>query len=213
MRPVSLRYLPASCVARSVRSAARSAAMEAGVAVESSITARGCVTVEIAVATTVAHVAVESTLRAANIRVSMEVLETCTAARRSCSMEVPALEAVESGTCVAAVSFMTAEALPSSAADAVIAPSIPVVEIPPAVMLVEIEPGTIVERKHRPAVERGAVESMEPWARSDEHSARKPFRAVVAVRCARVRRIGIVAIGANRRRTHNNRCWAYANPN
>ena len=44
-----------------------------------------------------------------------------------------------------------------------------------------------------------AFRAMKPWARANEDAAGKPFRAVVAIRGAVVRRDVVVAIGAFRR--------------
>ena len=41
-----------------------------------------------------------------------------------------------------------------------------------------------------------------PRTGADEDAADKPFRPVVAIRCACIRRVGIVAVGAHRRRAN-----------
>jgi len=51
----------------------------------------------------------------------------------------------------------------------------------------------------RPSPEsRMAIEAVEPRARADEDAARKPLRPVVTIRRARVRVVGVVAVGAHR---------------
>jgi hypothetical protein len=58
-------------------------------------------------------------------------------------------------------------------------------------------PATIESRSS--AIESAtAVEAMEPWTRADEHAAGKIVRAVVAIRCAGIRGVPVVAIGADR---------------
>jgi hypothetical protein len=47
--------------------------------------------------------------------------------------------------------------------------------------------------------------AVEPRTRTDEHAPNKPLRAVVTIRGTGIRIIRVVAIGADRRRTHDSR--------
>jgi hypothetical protein len=51
-----------------------------------------------------------------------------------------------------------------------------------------------------------------PRAGTDEYSIHKVIRSPVAVRCARVRRVRVVAVGAYRRPTDRDSHWSYSNP-
>jgi len=214
MRPVDWTYLPASSVPSSVKPTARSAAMETAAAVGACAAAKSSVTMESALRSASAGVAMKSALRPANVRVSMEALEALAPVKRRCSVKVSAaLEAVESGMGVAVETLVAAEILPSAAMDVVIAPVVAVMVVAPAVMIVEIEPSAVVERKYRSAVKCGTVKPVEPGTGADKHPAVKPFRAVVAVWRARVRRVRIIAVPANRRRTNHYSRGPYSDPN
>lgn len=82
-----------------------------------------------------------------------------------------------------------------------VAPMTAVVVVTPAVM-VKIDPRGIVKIEIRAPVERRSEESVEPRARSDEHAAREPLRSVISIRRACIRRVRIVAVGAN---------WSWSN--
>ncbi len=177
-----------------------SAAVKTGVAMESRIAVKRLPATHAALRPTNYSITAESGLRPADIAVSMEALEALAAAEASRAMKIrAALEAMEARS--APNGRSTVEALPTAAAHSEIAPVIAVVEIPPSVMVVEIDPRRVVER-YNSARERRPVEPVEPRTRANEHSAHKPFGPVVAIRRASVRRIGIVAIGANRRCSH-----------
>lgn len=62
-----------------------------------------------------------------------------------------------------------------------------------------IEARTPIESGVAP-ISRMSVEAVEPRSGADEDAADKPLRPVVAIRCACIRRVGIVAVGAHRRR-------------
>jgi len=64
-----------------------------------------------------------------------------------------------------------------------------------------------------PAVKAPAAEAMEPRTRSDKHAAREPARSIIAIRRASVRRIRVVAVGANRRRAKIGRPNSHADHN
>jgi hypothetical protein len=51
---------------------------------------------------------------------------------------------------------------------------------------------------------------MEPWARSDKYSSDEPVGAVIAIGCAGIRVVAIVAVSADWRRAYV--CWSHANP-
>jgi hypothetical protein len=62
-----------------------------------------------------------------------------------------------------------------------------------------------------PTVESGTpVEPMKPWARANKDAAYKVVWTVVAVRCASIRVISIVAIGAYRSRAYIGRADSHA---
>lgn len=46
------------------------------------------------------------------------------------------------------------------------------------------------------------VRAVEPWSGSNKDAAAEPLRAIVAIRCALVRRVIVVTVGANRRHTN-----------
>src|SRR5215813_4165412 len=62
-----------------------------------------------------------------------------------------------------------------------------------------VEPAAI--KAATPVESTTVVTTMEPRTRADEHATHEPVRSVVAIGCARVWRITVVAVGANRSRT------------
>jgi hypothetical protein len=63
------------------------------------------------------------------------------------------------------------------------------------------------------AVERAAIETMEPRAGADEYSVHKIISAPISVRRASVRSIPVVAVGAYRRRSNRYANWTDADSN
>ena len=59
-----------------------------------------------------------------------------------------------------------------------------------------------IESRTTSIVSASAVEPMKPWTRAHEHAPIKIIRAIVTVRRARIWRVSIIAIGANRRPLH-----------
>ncbi len=100
----------------------------------------------------------------------------------------------------------------------VLEPSAPfkaAIAIPEAAVLeslVPFKPASIVSASViAPTVESGTpVESMKPWARADKDTTHKIVWTVVAVRCASIRVIPIVAIGAYRSRAYIGRADSHA---
>ena len=63
------------------------------------------------------------------------------------------------------------------------------------------------------AVIRASIETVIPGAGPDKHATDEPLRPIVALRCASVRMVGIVAVGAHGRRTDISGSDANSNPN
>jgi hypothetical protein len=78
--------------------------------------------------------------------------------------------------------------------------------------LVPFKPASVVSASViAPTVESGTpVEPMKPWARANKDAAYKVVWTVVAVRCASIRVISIVAIGAYRSRAYIGRADSHA---
>jgi hypothetical protein len=143
-------------------------------------------------------------------------VETAVAA----SMEPAALEAVEAATSVealVAVEFMIP--VPAAFAAETVMATEPVmiaksIAIAKSVMIAV--PATAVVFAPS-AIVTASVEPVEPGPRPDEHAARKIVRSIVAVRCACIWGIPVVAVCAGGRRPDVNRRWphgpnAYAKP-
>jgi len=72
--------------------------------------------------------------------------------------------------------------------------------------------GDRTRRVKAPTVEPGMTPiAVVPRASTNEHAARKPLGAVITIRCAGIGVIRLVAVSADRRRTHNDRSDSYSN--
>lgn len=80
-----------------------------------------------------------------------------------------------------------------------IAPMVAVMVVAPPVMM-EVDPRRIAKIEIGAAVERRPIEAVEPRPRADKNAVREPLRPVITVRRARVRRIRIISVCADRRR-------------
>lgn len=62
-----------------------------------------------------------------------------------------------------------------------------------------VEPAAAIETVPSAVVAASAIEPVEPWTGTDEHAACKVIRTVVAVRRARVGRVAVITVSADRR--------------
>lgn len=123
------------------------------------------------------------------------------------SVEIPVIVASEVSPSAVVI------AVPPVAVSSEVTPPVAVVKIPPAVAIVEVHPSRIVKVESA-AVERPPIEPAEPRPCPNEHAIIEPLRPVISVRSARVGRIWIVAVWADRRRAaciHD--CRTHANAN
>lgn len=139
--------------------------------------------------------AASESLRPTSCGIPVEALEAFTAVERCRAVEVSALEAVEPRSRSDRRAAM--KSLPPAAANREAAPVAAVAEVPPSAAVMEVHPRRIVEI-HKSAAKRRPVKPVKPRSRSNKHAAHEPFRPVIAIRRARVRRIGIVSVGAYR---------------
>lgn len=189
------RYLPLlappAVAASSMKSAARSAAtVKTAVAVESAIPADTRVSMKAAVPAAGSSVAMEPSVRPAEVPIPVEALDAFTAAKSGRSVKVSiAVKAAKFFPAVdhrSAVEIPAAEVPPATATNAEVAPPVASMEIAPPVMIVEIDPCRVVKSESS-AVERRSIEPVEPRARTDKQPAVKPFRPVIAIRSAGIR--------------------------
>lgn len=76
-------------------------------------------------------------------------------------------------------------------------------------------PAAVVAISRTPIKSATIISATVPRASSDKHATCEIVRSIVAIRCARIRRIAIIAVGANRRRSncHANGSYSHANAN
>lgn len=186
----------------SVVATAMTFSMKAAVSAEPAIASSQSV-----LSTTKSAIAAVEAAAAMGITAAVEVVATIETAEAIVSAKLPA--ATEVAVVIAAEVVSATEIPPSVVATkapavvaAEVAPTVAIAEVPPAIVVVEIDPGGIVEIKVAAAIELRAIKSAEPWPRADENAADEPLRPVIAIGRARIRRIGIVAVWADRGRTY-----------
>lgn len=166
--------------------------------------------------TSEARVSVEATA-SSKITVSAKTLEPFLAANVGAAMKIsapsiatvitakvsPPVPASEIPVIVSAkvATVISTEVSPVAVTIAIMAPPVAIVKISPTITVVEVDPRRIVEIVVS-AIKCRPVESSEPWPGADKHASVKPLGSIVAVRGAIIWRVWIVAVRANRRRSH-----------